>query len=135
MGQKGVGVTEDEAFKEILAEDLRGFGYDSVAADHIPDKTSVVTVMDRVYAWWNGLDGDTQQILREYDLSSGLWGANYLSEFPLLYNLLEGNKFGSFRDTMIDINRCVQHAKDGAADRAAQHLDTTVSDVDPSNAG
>ena len=119
---------EAQAFREILVEDLQGFGW-SVSPDDIPDVDSCVAVITRMIEWWNGVGEPTRTIIGDADISLGLWNANMVTEWPLLYNLLQGMPFGNFKDTMFDVNRCVYHARDAAPDRAAQHLDTHVEDV------
>lgn len=113
-------MTEDEAFKELAAQNLAGFGW-TIAASDIPDYQSVNTVMNRLLTWWNAVDQDTRDIINQADLADGLWTKGYLTEWPGLYTLAKGNPFGRMSATLQDILQCVDNAHERAASYAAEH--------------
>ncbi len=113
-------MTEDEAFKELAAQNLAGFGW-TIAASDIPDYNSVNTVMVRLLTWWNALDQDTRDIVTYSDITDGLWNKGYLTEWPALYTLLKGNPFERMSATMQDVLQSVDNAHNRAAEHAAQN--------------
>jgi hypothetical protein len=121
-------MTQDEAFKILAAENLAGFGWTVTAAD-IPDFESVNLVFGRLIQWWNGLTGDSLDIIRELDLADGLWSKGWLTEFPAMYNLLSGNRFGTFAITLEDVQLSLRNARDRAPDYAAQHVGTLQDEL------
>lgn len=128
-------MTEDEAFKELAAEALVGFGW-AVTTDDIPDLQSITTVFSRITPWWNGLTQDTRDVISECDLAEGMWNKGWLTEFPAMYTMMSGNPFGRFSNTLDNIRASLANAKDRAPDYAAQHaVGRMQDDPDLQNAG
>lgn len=98
-----------KTFQEFAAEDLQGFGW-SITAEDIPEWETLSPVMRGIVAWINSLDQKTKNIVRSSDVSDGLWEAGMLNDWPALYTLLNGNKFGTFADTFDDVVAALNRA-------------------------
>lgn len=120
-------MTEDEAYKILAVENLKGFGL-SITPEEMVDMQTVDTVFNRILPWWNGLDQTTRDIITDADLTLGLWNQGWLSEWPALYSLLSGNPFGRYKDTLQDIWSSLKNAKERAPDYAAQHAIQPLAD-------
>ena len=51
-------MTEDEAYKILAVQNLGGFGW-SITIEDMVDIHTADTVINRILAWWNGLDQNT----------------------------------------------------------------------------
>ena len=118
-------MTEEEAFKLLAVEALGGFGW-TLTVDDIPDLQSIDAVINRLRAWWNGLDQDTRDLIGEFDLADGFWSKGWLNEWPAMYTLLSGNPHVRFTPTMEDIRLSIENAHDRAPStaHAGGHVDT-----------
>ena len=113
-------MTEDEAFKELAAQNLAGFGW-TIAASDIPDYESVNTVMNRLLTWWGTLNDETHDIINYSDIADGLWAKGYLTEWPALYTLTKGNPFERMSATLQNVLQSADNAHERAASYAAEH--------------
>ena len=127
-------MTDEEAFKQLAVEALGGFGW-SVTVDDLPDYDSAFEVLRRLNEWWLGLDQFTRDLITGFDLADGLWNSGWMNEWPGLYQLISGNPFGRFSDTMNDIVACLQSAHNRAPDYAAEHAVTPMADDPEYQAG
>ena len=117
-------MTEDEAFKELAAQNLAGFGWTITASD-MPDKTTVDTVLSRLLDWWGTLTGDTKDIINASDITDGLWAKGWLTEWPALYTLAKGNPFERMSATFENILESIRNAESRAPEYAAQQTPTS----------
>jgi len=117
-------MTEDEAFKELAAQNLAGFGW-SITASDIPDSQTVDTVMNRLLDWWGTLSSDTKDIINSSDIADGLWAKGWLTDWPALYTLTKGNTFERMSATFENVLESMRNAKDRAAEHAAQQTPTS----------
>jgi hypothetical protein len=127
-------MTEEEAFKQLAAENLAGFGW-TVAIEDIPDYESVVAVIHRIGTWWNALDQFTRDLISDFDIADKLWQDGWMYEWPGMYNLVKGNPFGRFNDTLNDVLASLRSAHERAPDYAAQHAVGRMEDDPAFQAG
>ena len=120
-------MTEEEAFKLLAVENLKGFQL-TLTVDDIPSYDSTSLVCNRIVEWWNGLDQFTRGVISDFDLSDGLWNAGSMYEWPGLYVLMHGNPYGRFSNILSDIILCMRNANERAADYAAQHAVGRLAD-------
>ena len=127
-------MTDEEAFKQLAVEALGGFGW-SVTVDELPDYDSAYAVLRRLNDWWLGTDQFTRDLISGFDLADGLWNSGWMNEWPGLYQLISGNPFGRFNDTMNDIVSSLRSAHNRAPDYAAEHAVTPMADDPEYQAG
>jgi hypothetical protein len=113
-------MTEEEAFQELVAEALNGFGW-TVTPEEVGSYHDIETVLARIINWGNTLDKDTLDLLGDFDLAPGMWAKGWLSEWPLMYTLMSNSTFSRFRESLDDIRLSILNARGRAPDYAAQH--------------
>jgi hypothetical protein len=112
-------MTEEEAFQQLAVENLAAFGW-TVAATDVADKASIDIVMNRLVTWYNSLSSDTRVLIAEFDLAPGLWNLGYLNEWPAIYNIIAGNPWGHFYDTLANLQDSLNNTQARAPEYAAQ---------------
>jgi hypothetical protein len=127
-------MTEEEAFKQLAAENLAGFGW-TVAIEDIPDYDSVLAVFHRIGTWWNGLDQFTRDLISDFDIADKLYTEGWMYEWPGMHILVKGNPFGRFNDTLNDVLASLRSAHERAPDYAAQHAVGRLEDDPAFQAG
>jgi len=102
-------------FQDFAAENLQGFGW-QITAEDIPEWETAFGTVQRLHDWWGRLDNTTQSIIGELDIAGGVWNAGLLNDWPGLYGLMAGNRFGDFAHTMTDIVTALNRAHHQAED-------------------
>ncbi len=115
-------------FQEYAAENLAGFGL-AVDASEIPDYATCAAVFHRIAEWWGNIDATTLSVIGDLDLAPGLWQAGFLTDFPALYNVMSGNPFVHFGNTMFDILASIRNANEKAIENPGGVPGNGVQDV------
>jgi hypothetical protein len=107
-------------FQELAAQYLAGFGF-QITAEEVEAQDIVVEVSNEIARWQQSVDDRTWSVLQfgGGELADGMWHAGFFERWPKLYELVKSNVSGSWRDTIMNINTCLQHAIQEAADQPA----------------